>query len=265
MAVAHLVSSPRLFYRYWRMSFIDFIASMLGFWVTLFTTTEIGLAASVGFCLVYTLLRLAFPTWIGLSHTDTETIHWSPRKHQASNGIDVPAEAYLVRYTEDLLFPNAERVKNAIVESVKVHFEPASSATRDINDSNRMWNTAGSKRIEKIRRRKNIVPLRGDVVPLHHVVLDFTMVGFIDITGVLSLIELKMELRRYIGADLQFRFIHMTDAVYERFQRSEWEFAKQGEQRTGAADTIYDSLEAALFHHDGDEKSDGVSEKALDV
>ncbi|KAJ3497111.1 hypothetical protein NLG97_g2154 [Lecanicillium saksenae] len=266
MAVAHLVSSPRLFYRYWRMSFIDFIASMLGFWVTLFTTTEIGLAVSVGFSLVYTLIRLAFPKWIGLSHKDTETVHWSPPKHhRLSDGIDVPAEAYLVRFTEDLLFPNAERVKNAIVESIKIQFEPASSASRNILSTNKTWNVASTKRIEKIRRRKNIVPLRGDIVPLHHVVLDFGMVGFIDVTGLLSLIELKMELRRYIGADLQFRFINMVDAVHERFMRSEWEFAHQGEQRTGEADTIYNSLESALFHHDGDEKSDGVSEKALDV
>ncbi|KAJ4164802.1 hypothetical protein LMH87_006460 [Akanthomyces muscarius] len=265
MAVAHLVSSPQLFYRYWRMSFIDFIASMLGFWVTLFTTTEIGLAVSVAFSLVYTLIRLAFPKWIGLSHKDTETVHWSPPKQHRNDGIDVPAEAYLVKFTEDLLFPNAERIKNAVVESVKIHFEPAASAARDILSSTRTWNVASTKRIGKIRRRKNIVPLKCDIVPLHHVVLDFTMVGFIDVTGLLSLIELKMELRRYIGADLQFRFINMVDEVYERFQRSEWEFAQQGEQRTGEADTIYNSLEAALFHHDGDEKSDSVSEKALDV
>lgn len=265
MAVAHLVSSPRLFYRYWRMSFIDFIASMLGFWVTLFTTTEIGLAVSVAFSLVYTLIRLAFPKWIGLSHQDTETVHWSPSKHHRSDAIDVPAEAYLVRFTEDLLFPNAERIKNAVVESVKIHFEPAVTAASDILSTTRAWNVAGTKRIAKIRRRKNIIPLKCDIVPLHHVVLDFTMVGFIDVTGLLSLIELKMELRRYIGAHLQFRFINMVEEVHERFRRSEWEFSQQGEQRTGEADTIYNSLEAALFHRDGDEKSDSVSEKALDV
>ncbi|OAA62150.1 sulfate permease [Cordyceps fumosorosea ARSEF 2679] len=266
MAVAHLVSSPRLFYRYWRMSSMDFIASMLGFWVTLFTTTEIGLAVAVAFSIVYTLIRLAFPKWVGLSHRDTETVHWSPPKHhRLVDGIDVPAEAYLVRFTEDLLFPNAERVKNAIVEAVKVQFEPASSAARDILSAEGSWNVASAKRIDKIRRRTNVVPLKCDLVPLRHVVLDFTMVGFLDVTGLLSLIELKMELRRYIGADLQFRFVNMVDEVYERFRRSEWEFSRQGEQRTGEADTIYNSLEAALFHHDGDEKSDNVSEKALDV
>jgi hypothetical protein len=31
MAVVNLISPPRLFYRYWRMSFIDFVASMAGF------------------------------------------------------------------------------------------------------------------------------------------------------------------------------------------------------------------------------------------
>ncbi len=219
----------------------------------------------MAFSLVYTLIRLAFPKWIGLSHQDTETVHWSPSKHHRSDAIDVPAEAYLVRFTEDLLFPNAERIKNAVVESVKIHFEPAVTAASDILSTTRAWNVAGTKRIAKIRRRKNIIPLKCDIVPLHHVVLDFTMVGFIDVTGLLSLIELKMELRRYIGAHLQFRFINMVEEVHERFRRSEWEFSQQGEQRTGEADTIYNSLEAALFHRDGDEKSDSVSEKALDV
>lgn len=266
MAVAHLVSSPRLFYRYWRMSFIDFVASMLGFWVTLFTTTEIGLATSVGFSVAYTLLRLAFPKWIGLSHIETETDHWSiPIVHPIREGIDVPSDAFLVRFTDDLLFPNAERVKNAIVESVKVHYEPASNNVLDIKSFDRSWNVAGTRLIQKTRRRKNITPLRCDEIPLRHIVLDFSMVGFIDITGVLSLIELKMNLRRYIGKNLQFRFVNMVECVEERFTRSEWEFAREGEQRTGEADVKYSSLESALLHREGDEKADLISEKAVEV
>jgi sodium-independent sulfate anion transporter 11 len=91
------------------------------------------------------------------------------------------------------------------------------------------------------------------------------MVGFIDITGVLSLIELKMNLRRYIGKNLQFRFVNMVECVEERFTRSEWEFAREGEQRTGEADVKYSSLESALLHREGDEKADLISEKAVEV
>lgn len=265
MAVIHLVSPPRIFYRYWRMSFIDFVASQLGLWVTLFTSTEIGLAVSVGFSIVYTLLRLAFPRWIGLSHTETEQVQWSmPLTRMGAKDIDVPIDAFLVRFTDDLLFPNAERVKNSIVDSVKMHFEQASSLN-DAKKENRNWNTYSSKRIIKMRKRRNIIPIGRDVTPLRYVVLDFAMMGFIDITGLLSLIELKMELRRYAGKELQFRFANMCDEVKERFDRSEWEFAKEGEPREEEADLLSSSLEMALFYQDGDGKFELTKEKTLEV
>lgn len=248
------------------MSFVDFFASMLGFWVTLFTSTEIGLATAVGFNIVVTLLRLAFPRWIGLSSTTTEREEWNiPKVSPDANAIEVPPEAYYVRFTDDLLFPNAERIKAAIVESIKVNYEPKNN-TVDLKSADRSWNVSDMKRIPKIRRRKGITPISADVVELNHVVLDFGMVTFMDVTGTLSLIELKMELRRYIGKELQFRFIGMSDPVRERFRRSEWEFSRQGEPRTEKDDIIYPSLEMALFHRDGDSKEDIVTdEKALDV
>ncbi|KND91008.1 putative sulfate permease [Tolypocladium ophioglossoides CBS 100239] len=266
MAVIHLISSPRLFYRYWRMSFIDFVASMLGFWVTLFTSTEIGLAAAVGFNIVYTLLRLAFPRWIGLSHAETENNHWSmPKYRLASSDIDVPAEAYLVRFTDDIFFPNAERIKAAIIESIKVHFEPISDAAIDVTSRERLWNSSTNNRIGRIRQRKGIIPIHGDVSPLRYVVFDFGMVAFIDVTGVLSLLELKMELRRYVGKDLQFRFVNMVGPVRERFDRSEWQFANAGEPRTGEDDVVHQSLETALLRRESNDEVELVKEKTLDV
>lgn len=267
MAVVNLISPPRLFYRYYRMSFVDFTASMLGFWVTLFTSTEIGLATAVGFNIVVTLLRLAFPRLIKLSHTETETQTWDiPKPSPAVDSIDVPTNAYYVRFTDDLLFPNAERLKSAIVQSIKVRYEPATTEI-SMSSPDRSWNVSDMKRIPKLRRRKGIAPITSDVAQLQHVVLDLGMVSFMDITGVLSLIELKMELRRYIGKKLEFHFLGMTDQVKERFQRSQWEFAHVGETRSEDADVIYTSLQDALFHgYGGDDVKDELvaREKVLE-
>jgi sodium-independent sulfate anion transporter 11 len=266
MAVVHLISPPRLFYRYWRMSFIDFVAAMLGFWVTLFTSTEIGLAVSVGFSIAYTLLRLAFPRWYATSSLEAETSHWSessiPKVRPARDQIDVPPEAFLVQFTDDLLFPNAERLKSAIIDSVKLHYDQSNALVIDPKSPDRTWNTSGAKQVIRARHRKGITPIS---TPLQYVVLDFGMVSFIDVTGVLSLIELKMELRRYAGKELQFRFVNMIDPVRERFDRSEWIFAYDGEQRTGDADVIYSSLELALLRRDGDDSTVVMNEKALDA
>lgn len=269
MAVVNLISPPRLFYRYYRMSFVDFVASMLGFWVTLFTTTEIGLATSVGFNIVVTLLRLAFPRWVGLSNIETSA-HANEKIPMAKltpaiDSMEVPPEAYYLRFTDDLLFPNAEKLKAAILEEVKLRYEPATSAI-DLKSPDRSWNVSDMKRIPRIRKRRGITPFSADVATLNHVVIDFTMVTFMDITGCLSLIELKMEMRRYIGKALQFRFVGMNASVRERFRRSEWEFASEGEERRENDDVIYHSLESAIFHKEGSDKEDGVvEEKALEV
>ncbi|KAL7793169.1 sulfate transporter family domain-containing protein [Trichoderma ceciliae] len=267
MAVAHLVSPPKLFYRYWRISFIDFVASMLGFWVTLFTSTEIGLAVSVAFSLVYTLLRLAFPGLIKVTHEQTENNHWQLSKSRPDDaGIDVPPEAYLVRFNNDLLFPNAERLKNAIVEDIKVRYAPTAVMLQAAED-NRMWNDRTKRRVARTRHREQITPISTDMSPLRYIVLDFGKVSFIDTTGILLLIELKMALRKYLGSDLQFRFVNMAPAVLERFTRSEWELVREGEERTGNDDVVYSSFEVALLHRDGDEKEEKVEfvEKTLDV
>lgn len=223
------------------------------------------MATAVGFSILYTLLRLAFPRWAGVTHSDTENNHCTlPQTYQTSTEIDVPAEAYLVRFTDDILFPNADRIKNAILEDVKVRYEPVPSSQAAGNGRNRTWNSATTKRIRKTRRRQNITPIMCESTPLRHVVLDFGMVAFIDTTGLLTLIELKAELRKYIGKDLQFRFVGMVDPVHQRFLRSEWEFSRPGEERKDGADVIYTSLQVALLQRDGDEKDD-PTEKVLDV
>lgn len=235
--------------------------------MTLFTTTEIGLAVSVGFSIVYTLLRLAFPQLVKLTHAQAENNHWSLSKSRPSDSeIDVPPEAYLVRFTNDLLFPNAERLKNAIVEDIKVRYS-ATAVMSQAAEDNRMWTDATQRRVSRIRHREQISPISTDASPLRYIVLDFGLISFIDTTGVLLLIELKMALRKYLGKELQFRFVNMAPPVLERFTRSEWEFAREGEERTGNADVIYSSFEVALLHRDGDEKDEKVEfvEKTLDV
>ena len=257
MAVAHLISSPRLFYRYWRMSFVDFVASQVGFWVTLFTSTEIGLAASVGFSVAYMLLRLTFPRWLGLSHMDAASTQRSlPDWRRAPGDANVPAGIYLVRFTDGVFFANAERIKSAIVEAVRVRYEPAAVDVSGAPD--RLWNSHAARRVARVRRRRGMTAARADEGPLRHVVLDFGMVTFVDVTGVLALMELKAELRRHAGAGLQFRFVGLAEGVRERLARSQWPLAEAGEPRTDEADVVYPTLGMALHHEGGDE---GVGEK----
>lgn len=47
MAVVHLFGPLSLFYKFWRISFPDFVASMVSFWVTIFVSAEIGIGVAV--------------------------------------------------------------------------------------------------------------------------------------------------------------------------------------------------------------------------
>ncbi|QUC17408.1 uncharacterized protein UV8b_01649 [Ustilaginoidea virens] len=252
-AVSHLVASPSQFYRFWKMSLIDFVGSMLGLWVTLFTSTEAGLATAVGFTIVYTLVRLAFPRWTDAPTTEPSDAGRSDVS--APSSVDVPPEAYLVQYTQDILFANAERLKASIIQSVKMHFDPPRDTVlrADNKSTARAWNPSGEKRILKMRKRKGITPISGDRAPLRRVVLDLTRVSFVDCTGIMSLDEMKMEVRRYMGPEVAFRFVGMADEVRERFRRSEWEIVLPGQKRGKNDDVLYSSLRAALLDEASDE------------
>src|SRR5207248_3264250 len=49
VAVWSILSPPKVFWHYWKTSLVDFTASMLAFWVTLFVSTEVGIGTAVGF------------------------------------------------------------------------------------------------------------------------------------------------------------------------------------------------------------------------
>lgn len=89
--------------------------------------------------------------------------------------MEVPSDCLLVRLTEDLLFPNAARTKTKIIETVKLHYEPSSILVSDVKRADQNWNAIGNNKIGRVRKRKGIVPMKQDVTPLRHVVLDFTV------------------------------------------------------------------------------------------
>ncbi|KAK7951349.1 sulfate permease [Apiospora aurea] len=83
MAVVHLFGPVSLFYRYWRVSFADFVASMLSFWVTVFVSAEIGIGVAVAWSVIYTLLRSAFvKLMVQLDDSKFRVVGMSPAVHE---------------------------------------------------------------------------------------------------------------------------------------------------------------------------------------
>ncbi|KAK7907953.1 sulfate permease [Apiospora marii] len=282
MAVVHLFGPVSLFYRYWRVSFADFVASMLSFWMTVFVSAEIGIGVAVAWSVVYTLLRSAFvKPLVQLDSHGEGRDDFSPSSNPNGNSADgvvnfsynfapaagprIPSDTIVVRFTDALFFPNAQRGKGTALEAVQlVYDETKSAATSAAPDSERSWSVATAQRIQRLRRACG----GGAAVreaPLAVVVWDVTRMSFIDVTAVLALGELKEDIRGHCGPQVQFHIVGMAPAVRERFERAEWPLADPGRWRSDTdmlrTDAVYSSMEHALRDQPGSVLEAVVTEK----
>ncbi|KAL9114077.1 MAG: hypothetical protein Q9227_001849 [Pyrenula ochraceoflavens] len=256
-AVWGLIGPTSAFYRFWRTSFADFVASMLSFWITVFVSAEIGIAAAVGFSVAYTLLRAAFARVSPLEANrlinapylgDAEL--YSPRFGGGGGGGSgmrgeqptalpyVPTDTQVFRFTQPIIFPNAYRVKGEIWENIQVYTAGSNSSSRSAAaassksaaatsntapssapQADRSWSVAGERRVRKLRARIGITN------PIHAIrvlVLDMSSVAYIDSTGVTALKDLKADLKKFAGPEAEVRFAGLSDGVKGCMVRSGW-------------------------------------------
>ncbi|KAF6786589.1 sulfate permease [Colletotrichum sojae] len=275
MAVVHLFGPLSLFYRFWRISLADFVASMISFWVTIFVSAEIGIGVAVAWSIAWTMLRSTFvkpvihSSSIGASQSIPQPItrilsNGSDRGPDAGTddrtenaGISIPADTIVVDFKDAVFFPNAERAKNATLTAIKLVY-PRVESSLSQDDRERHWSVAAEKRLERLRAQQQV---RLKETPLAVVVWDFTMVPFIDTSGILTLKELKDEIRVHAGKSVQIRMIGMSDKVRNRFWRAKWKLVDLEEWREEDADLVYPSMETAIWDRDGESGADIASEK----
>ncbi|KAL0935860.1 sulfate permease [Colletotrichum truncatum] len=273
MAVVHLFGPLSLFYRFWRISFADFVASMVSFWVTIFVSAEIGIGAAVGWSIAWTMLRSTFvkPVIHSSSNNATHTIPQpitrivstgggpgvGTENRTENAGISIPADTIVVDFNDAIFFPNAERAKNATLTAIKLVY-PRVESSLSQDDRDRHWSVAAEKRLERLRAKNDI---RLKETPLAVVVWDFTMVPFIDTSGILTLKGLKDEIWTHAGKNVQIRMVGMSDKVRNRFWRAKWKLVDLEEWRDDDADLVYPSMETAIWDREGDSGADVSSEK----
>ncbi|KAI1342587.1 sulfate transporter 4.1 [Xylariaceae sp. FL0016] len=273
MAVIHLFGPLSLFWRYWRVSLADFIACMVAFWVTIFVSAEIGIGAAAGWSVAWTLIRSAFVTpVIAASHSPehatisppilpvSASAASSPTAAAGSTenaGFTVPEDTVVVRFQDALFFPNAHRSKNHALEAIQLVY-PSVQNPHYRADAERSWSVAGERRLRRLRRERGLVVKD---MPLSVVVWDFSMVPFVDVTGVTALAELRDDVRAQLGAVVQVRFVGMTERVRHRFERARWRLADVDGLQEDGADLVYPSLERAVCE-ERDSLKGVVSEKA---
>ena len=250
-AVAPLVSSPKVFYHYWKTSLADFLASQLAFWFCLFETTYIGLGAAVAFNIVYVLVRQVFARVSSVS-TDGQLSELT-RSLEAVRGLptDIPPDVRVFRFNESFFFPNAYRLATSMLDDIQTHHAPVYSSLHG-SEAERNWSVVGEERVAKLRKSAKITD-PGILPPISVVVLDFTKCNHFDITALANLRQLISEFKKYGGSSVEVRFTAMSDYVRSRFERAKPNFVLADGEAMGGADVdaavvrYYDSLVDAIF------------------
>ncbi|KAF2462791.1 sulfate permease [Lindgomyces ingoldianus] len=216
-AVWHVIMPPRVFYSYWKTSLADFVASMLSFWVTLFVSTEMGIASAVGFNVFIHILSSAFARVRQVAEVGEDST--GNKFHGAAGVRGVPLDSQVFKFNQSVIFWNAFCVKDQCFDVVQT-FNSGSVIAYEAQKVNRNWSVSGERRIKQMRAKAGVLD---DPVPIQVVVLDMSMVTTIDTTGLVALSDFKADLKKYGGEGAELRIFGMTEDVQARFERFGWD------------------------------------------
>ncbi|TEA14571.1 hypothetical protein C8034_v003346 [Colletotrichum sidae] len=145
-------------------------------------------------------MGIAFAVIFSIGYTLVSSVFSKVKTSDLLPYEKVIEDAILVSFTDPIFFPNAGRVKKAVLESVKV----------------KSWSVASTRRIKKLRGRGKVAPLTGKLAV---VVWDMTRVPFVDVTGVQALAELREEVTQHFGQQIVLRLPGMNGKGRRQFAR----------------------------------------------
>ncbi|KAF1969701.1 sulfate permease-like protein [Bimuria novae-zelandiae CBS 107.79] len=208
-AVWSILSPPKVFWHFWKVSLVDFIAAMLAFWLTLFESSEIGIGCAVAFQLVYHILCTAFAR---VRRVTALPYNIDPAL------TDVPANTLVFKPHTSLIFYNAFSTTTQVFDAIQT-YASGEHVSFEVARATRTWSTTGERRANELRKQAGIVlePAR-----LRVVVVDMSMVTTVDTTGLTALQDLKADVERYAGKAAEVRFANVYPSVRERFERFGW-------------------------------------------
>ncbi|KAF2110379.1 sulfate permease [Lophiotrema nucula] len=251
VAVWHIIVPPKEFYKYWKTSFVDFVASMLSFWLTLFVSSEVGIGSAVGFNIAHYLLTLAFTRitrTTNVEHRPASVPRTAPQITSMVMNDEVaytiPLDAQLFKFSRDIIFMNAYNFKGQCLDAVQT-FNSGTAAPLSRLDPNRTWSVAGERRLRQLRARAGV---HEEPALIQTVVLDMSTVQRIDTTGIQALRDLQADLRKFGGDNVELRFVDMRDNVAGQFRRYGWPLYQVGSEEGDIdnASPIYSDVRVAV-------------------
>ncbi|KAK0459512.1 sulfate transporter family-domain-containing protein [Desarmillaria tabescens] len=212
-AVADLVATPKQVYSYWRVSPMEFIIWLAAVIITIFSSIENGIYASICASLVLLLVRVAHPRGYFLGKV---TVHNGVSEDKDPREVFVPLTkdsvtntqvkvippspgVIIYRLEESYLYPNCAQLDSILVDYVKENTRRGKDMSV-VKRKDRAWNDPGPRRGTNAEYEANTnLPL------LRVIVLDFSGISQIDTTAVQSLIDTRNEIERWADRSVEVR------------------------------------------------------------
>ncbi|CAF0975870.1 unnamed protein product [Rotaria sordida] len=226
--VGDLIVGPQTLKRFWRANPVEFFIFWIGVIVTIFSNIETGLyitTISSG-CLL--LFRIAKPrgefvgrvqvqqvklTSDGYTHVTTRNIYVPLNHSDGSNPTIIPIlpgnGIFIYRVNESFLYPNANNYMEQLVEKIFRETKPGKVKPYG-SLGEQPWNLKTSRHPEKDLQKDDQRP------HLHALILDFTGVAHLDITGLESLVDVRRQLDRYADKTINWHFVGLSNPWMKR-------------------------------------------------
>lgn len=225
-AVADLCSTPRQILHFWQVSPIEFVIFWAGVIVTIFSSIENGIYTTVAVSAAVLLFRIAKSrgSFVGAVRVGTIKVADSKIGHPRniyvaldhSDGLNPlvqpvapPEGVFIYRFNEGFLYPNANHFTDHMVAQIMKQTRPG-KANPYGSLGDRPWNDPGPRHLdESLLANDNRPKLRA-------LILDFSGVPHLDLTGLQNLIDCRNQLDRHADRAVQWRFVGISNPWIKR-------------------------------------------------
>lgn len=240
-AVGDLITPPNTLYKFWRVSPIEVLIFFVGVFVTVFSSIENGIYATICISAAVLLFRILlgkgtflgkvkvhsvlgdqvigsegrqappeYGAFTGSTESSTRNIFLPLDHADGSNpGIDLENPypgVFIYRFTEGFNYPNANHTLDYLTDYIFKHTRRTNLTTYD-RPGDRPWNDPGpSKKARKVAKAAGLgegaAGVDINLPTLKAIILDFSSVNNVDVTSVQQLIDVRNQLDRYASPDV---------------------------------------------------------------
>jgi sodium-independent sulfate anion transporter 11 len=240
-AVGDLVTPPNTVYQFWKISPLEALVFLVGVFVTVFVSIEVGIYCTVAISFAIFLFRVfkAQGRFLGRvqihsvvgDHVMDETHARTPRKpdddpNRSTRNIFLPIShadgsnpnlsvghphpgVFIYRFSEGYNYPNANHYLDAMIEVIFKETQRTDPNTYG-RLGDRPWNDPGPRRGQPLVSESHKPTLKA-------IILDFSSVNNVDVTSVQHLIDVRNQLDRHAAPDtVQWHFASINNRWTKR-------------------------------------------------